>query len=69
MNQFQYDVAYTCTVCGQVWHLLQGDPEPDDELTYCWACIDAIFASDAHGTRDDPWTPSKVRAVRGLVSE
>lgn len=57
-------VTYTCTACNAEFTLRQRDLAPDEDVTYCPACISAMFSTDLHGSIDDPWTPGLLREVR-----
>lgn len=39
----KYQVTYQCKWCGADFFLDQGDPEPDEDIDMCWACIDLLF--------------------------
>ena len=36
-------VLYLCLRCGNYFTVFQGDPEPDEDITICWDCVDALF--------------------------
>jgi hypothetical protein len=38
-------VQYPCRRCGGDFTVYQGDPDPDEDITICWVCIDAISAA------------------------
>lgn len=40
------NVQYLCEDCGSYFFLDQGDPSPDDEVSYCWDCIDKMLGRD-----------------------
>lgn len=41
-----FKVWYRCHDCGKDFFLMQGDPEPDDDVCLCWDCIDIIIRRD-----------------------
>lgn len=61
-----FDVAYRCHACDATFTLRQHDPRADEDITYCWPCLDVIFSSDLGGTREKPWTRELIRQARGL---
>lgn len=39
-----FPVEYRCRRCGSGFTVDQGDPEPDEDITLCWSCIDILLA-------------------------
>ena len=37
-------VWYSCHDCGARFFLMQGTPEPDEDVCLCWDCIDRLFS-------------------------
>lgn len=60
------EVGYTCEACGAGFALSQGSPEPDEDVSYCGACIQVMVTDPSHGSPGDPWTRELVRRARGL---
>lgn len=42
-----YPVKYTCRRCGSEFTVMQGDPEPDEDIDVCWTCVDLILGKAA----------------------
>ena len=42
-----YPVKYTCRRCGNEFTVMQGDPEPDEDISLCWDCIDLLLDKSA----------------------
>lgn len=43
----RHEVPYACSRCGLSFILVQYDPEPDEDITLCWDCIDALLDGPA----------------------
>lgn len=39
----RFPVTYTCRRCGSEFTVMQGDPEPDEDIDWCWTCVDLIL--------------------------
>ena len=42
-----FPVTYTCRKCGSEFTVMQGDPEPDEDIDVCWTCVDLILGKNA----------------------
>ncbi len=47
MVEKRFPVIYTCRRCGSEFTVLQGDPEPDEDISWCWTCVDLIPGENA----------------------
>lgn len=39
----RFSVTYTCRKCGSEFTVMQGDPEPDEDIGLCWTCVELIL--------------------------
>ena len=47
MGLFDEDYAYVCSVCGEVWNLIDSTPE-DNNMNYCPSCGALMDKEDEH---------------------
>lgn len=47
MADKRFPVIYTCRRCGNGFTVLQGDPEPDEDIDWCWTCVGLILGKSA----------------------
>ena len=43
MASERFPVKYTCRRCGSEFTVMQADQEPDEDIDWCWTCVDLIL--------------------------
>lgn len=46
MVERPFPVIYTCRRCGSGFTVMQGDPEPDEDIDLCWTCVELILGKN-----------------------
>ena len=43
----RFPVTYTCRRCKNEFTVMQGDPEPDEDIDWCQPCVELILGKSA----------------------